>query len=188
MTKTNLIRVVLAVLMVVGLSSGSQAAYAKSASNIAQSTAAVAVIAPQHKLTAISEGPAVVKVEQQAKPQAKPFRNPNNRWMDSGAFTVWVGVPRWIRDLGFCIRKHESLNAGHYKAHNGTSSAAGAYQFLDGTWQGNAKWTKVDGKFVARKYVAANHAPQWIQDAVFIHSIKNGGVLNWVGTHCGYGT
>lgn len=180
MTKTNLIRVILAVLMVVGLSSGSQAAYAKSASNIAQSTVSVANIAPPQKLVV----PSAVVAEQ----KARPFRNPNNRWMDSGAFTVWVGVPRWIRDLGLCIRKHESIMAGHYKAHNGSSSAAGAYQFLDDTWSGNAKWTKVNGEFVARKYVAANHAPAWIQDAVFIHSIKNGGVLNWVGTHCGYGT
>lgn len=167
--------------MVVGLSSGSQAAYAKSASNIAQSTVSVANIAPPQKLVVV---PSAVLAEA----KAKPFRNPNNRWMDSGAFTVWVGVPRWIRDLGLCIRKHESIMAGHYKAHNGSSSAAGAYQFLDGTWSGNAKWTKVNGEYVARKYAAANHAPPWIQDAVFIHSIKKGGVLNWVGTNCGYGT
>lgn len=181
MTKTNLIGAFLAILMVVGMTGGSQAAYAKSASNIAQSTTAVTIIAPPHKIIAV---PSIVSAER----GNRPARNESNRWMDSGAFTVWAGVPSWIRDLGLCIRKHESIEQGHYKAHNGTSSAAGAYQFLDGTWQGNAKWTKVNGEYVARKYAAANHAPAWVQDAVFIHSIRNGGVLNWVGTHCGYGT
>lgn len=76
------------------------------------------------------------------------------------------------------------MNAGHYAAHNGSSSAAGAYQFLDGTWRGNAKWTKVRGVFVARAYRAANHAPAWVQDAVFIHSVRHGGLSNWAGTNC----
>ena len=112
-----------------------------------------------------------------------PSRSAASRYMDSG-HDVWGDTPRWIRDLSLCIRKHESLTAGHYKAHNGTSSAAGAYQFLDGTWQGNAKWAKWRGEYVARKYKAANHAPAWVQDVVFVHSITNGGIKAWRGTGC----
>lgn len=112
-----------------------------------------------------------------------PSRQMANRFMDSGHM-IWAKTPAWIRHLSLCIRKHESINAGHYTAHNGTSSAAGAYQFLDGTWQGNAKWAKWNGKYVARQYKAANHAPAWVQDIVFIHSIKRGGIRAWNGTGC----
>lgn len=106
-----------------------------------------------------------------------------NTWKDSGS-QVWAGVPRWIRDLSLCIRKHESINAGHYRAHSGKSSAAGAYQMLDRFWQGNARWAEWNGKRVAAKYKAANHAPAWVQDVVFIHSIRNGGIKAWKGTGC----
>ena len=167
MTKIRLFAILLAMVI---LLTGTSTAYAKSANT-----------------TAKVDNPYSYSVVYEV-PETKPIRNPDNRWKDSGRYEVWEGVPVWIRDLGYCIRKHESINVGHYKAHNGRSSAAGAYQFLDGTWQGNAKWTKHNGKFIAKKYKAANHAPPWIQDLVFIHSIKHGGVLNWSGTNCGYGT
>lgn len=104
-------------------------------------------------------------------------------FQDSG-HRVWLGTPRWIRELGLCIRRHESWTAGHYRAHNGTSSASGAYQFLDSTWQGNAKWAKWNGVRVAARYRAANRAPEWVQDVVFIHSIRHGGIKAWRGTGC----
>lgn len=172
MTKTNLLRVVAGVVLIFGLllSCSPQAAYAKSYSKVANTPAVIQIDPLPHNSI------------------PKPIVSVPNVWRDSGDPRVWTGIPRWIRDLGLCIRKHESIEQGHYKAHNGTSSAAGAYQMLDGTWRGNAKWTKVHGKFVARKYSAANHAPDWIQDAVFIHSIRHNGIHNWSGTHCGYGT
>lgn len=105
------------------------------------------------------------------------------RFMDSG-HRVWVNTPAWIRHLSLCIRKHESINAGHYKAANPASSARGAYQFLRATWQGNAKWAKWNGKHVARGYATADSAPAWVQDVVFIHSINNGGIKAWRGTGC----
>lgn len=112
-------------------------------------------------------------------------RQVSNAWQDSG-HDVWKGTPRWVRDLGRCIRHHESIHAGHYKADNDSSTASGAYQFLQATWDGNAKWTKVVGTYVARKYVgvAPSQVPPWVQDAVFIHSIKHGGIHNWDGTGC----
>lgn len=106
------------------------------------------------------------------------------RYMDSN-HAVWSDTPRWIRELSLCIRRHESITAGHYKAVNGQgSSAAGAYQFLRGTWQGNAKWAKWRGQYVARPYATADAAPAWVQDVVFIHSIERGGIKAWRGTDC----
>lgn len=90
--------------------------------------------------------------------------------------------PDHIQDLAQCIKQHESRH--DYRAHNKSSSAAGAYQFLDATWQGNAKWAKWNGQRVALTFKAANHAPAWVQDVVFIHSIRNGGHKNWRGTGC----
>lgn len=110
-------------------------------------------------------------------------RSTVGRWADSG-HAVWRTVPRWMRDLGLCIRRHESINAGHYASHNGTSSASGAYQYIDSTWQGNARWAKWRGKYVARGYKAANHAPAWVQDVVFVHTIQQGGIKAWRGTGC----
>lgn len=106
-----------------------------------------------------------------------------NEWRDSG-HRVWDRTPRWIRDLGECIRRHESWNIGMYTAQNPVSTASGAYQFLDSTWQGNAKWAKFGGEYVARDYVKARHAPPHVQDIVFIHSIQRGGIKAWRGTGC----
>jgi hypothetical protein len=107
-----------------------------------------------------------------------------NRYQDSNS-DVWKGVPKWIRELSLCIRKHESINMGHYEAENPTSTASGAYQMIYRFWHGNAKWVPI-----AKKYAngPAGNAPARVQDAVFIHSIRNGGVLAWKGTGCGYGT
>ena len=97
---------------------------------------------------------------------------------------VWDHTPRWIRDLGKCIRHHESINAGHYRADNPKSTASGAYQMINSTWQGNAKWATWRGDRVARTYKTAASAPRWVQDVVFIHSIRNGGIKAWHGTGC----
>lgn len=119
------------------------------------------------------------------RPKRKPAAKPEaNRWMDSG-HSVWKDVPTWVRDFGLCVRRHESMQAGHYRAHNGSSSAAGAYQFLTGTWQGNARFTKLAKQWANS---TADHAPPFAQDAVFIHAVLNGGAHAWVGTNCGHGT
>jgi hypothetical protein len=104
-----------------------------------------------------------------------------NKWQDSGARAVWHGKPKWIRDLGLCIRNHESIEAGHYRAENPTSTAAGAYQFLQSTWTGNAKHTPLAKPWA---YKPASAAPPYAQDAVFIHSIEHGGIRAWRGTGC----
>lgn len=108
----------------------------------------------------------------------------NTHYDDSGHH-VWDNTPPWIRDFGRCVRHHESFHSGHYRADNPGSTASGAYQFLDGTWSGNAKYTKGAKKYA---HLPASVAPPWVQDKVFIHSINHGGIHNWDGTNCGYGT
>jgi len=104
-----------------------------------------------------------------------------NHFQDSNT-AVWLHVPKWVRELGMCVREHESHH--RYRAKNPTSSASGAYQFIRKTWSGNARWTKVAGVYVARQYKTARQAPAWVQDAVFIHAITQGGIKAWAGTGC----
>ena len=80
-----------------------------------------------------------------------------------------------------CVINHESK--GNPKAENPISTASGLFQFLDGTWQGVAKW--VPG---ASKYRHAANAPAAVQWEVALHVVKRGGHHAWKGTHCGYGT
>ena len=113
-----------------------------------------------------------------------PSRGGVGRYGDSNVATVWNGVPASARMFWMCVRNHESRRSGHYTARNRHSSAAGAGQWLTRTWQGSARYTKVNGKYVARGYSTADRAPAWIQDAVFVHVWNNGGKHMWNGTHC----
>lgn len=72
-----------------------------------------------------------------------------------------------------CIRKYES--GGNYTAQNPSSTASGAYQFLDSTWQGV---TGLPGR-------AMNYSPA-TQDAAFWKLWDNGrGASQWVTAyHC----
>jgi hypothetical protein len=114
-----------------------------------------------------------------------PSRQGVNRFMDSG-HAVWAYTPTWIRSLALCVARHESIMAGHYNADNSRSTASGRYQMLQSTWDGNARWAKWKGRYVARAYVGtpASSVAPWIQDVVFIHSIRHGGIKAWHGTWC----
>lgn len=78
-----------------------------------------------------------------------------------------------------CIRAHESDTAGGYLAENPTSSASGAYQFLDGTWRA---MTRLSG--MGREFARASHAPPIVQDAVALWALDNGHGSAWRGTGC----
>ena len=75
-----------------------------------------------------------------------------------------------------CVRAHES--GGNYQAENPVSTASGAYQFLDSTWQtmsaraGHSGWGH------------AASAPPAVQDAVAIHTVNSGWSSAWNGTGC----
>lgn len=106
------------------------------------------------------------------------------RYLDSNVPAVWHDVPHSARTIWLCIRRHESLHAGHYRAENPHSTASGAGQWLNGTWDGVARWVKVGGEFVARQYDEAKDAPAWVQDAAFVHVYRHGGLKMWHGTWC----
>lgn len=77
--------------------------------------------------------------------------------------------------IAACIRKYES--GGNYRAQNPTTSASGAYQFVDGTWHAV---TGLSGH--ARDY------PPSVQDAAF-YKLWDGGrnASQWTTAHkCGY--
>lgn len=117
----------------------------------------------------------------------RPSRGGAGMFLDSNVPSVWAGVPDRVRAIWLCIRKHESINAGHYSARypdRRVSSASGAGQWLRSTWLGVARWVRVDGVFVARPYAEAALAPAWVQDAAFVHVYRHGGLRMWRGTGC----
>lgn len=125
------------------------------------------------------------KVERQWANQA-PSRGMTGRYQDSNVPAVWKGVPHEVRMIWLCIRRHESMS---YTGENPGSTASGAGQWLNGTWDGLKVWVKVDGKHVAKQYDEAKDAPAWVQDAAFLHVYRRdqktgNGMEMWKGTHC----
>ena len=75
-----------------------------------------------------------------------------------------------------CVRRHES--GGDYTAKNPSSTASGAYQFLDSTWR------TVSAQAGHGGYPSARSAPPWVQDAVALHTLNTVGKSPWNGTGC----
>lgn len=75
-----------------------------------------------------------------------------------------------------CVRAHESR--GDYTAQNPSSTASGAYQFLDSTWRNVAPKAGFPG------YSRAKYAPPRVQDHVALWLYNNGGKSAWNGTGC----
>ena len=75
-----------------------------------------------------------------------------------------------------CVRRHES--GGDYQAQNRSSSASGAYQFLDSTWR------TVSARSGNGGYGRAANAPWFVQDSVALWLYQNGGRSAWNGTGC----
>ena len=92
---------------------------------------------------------------------------------------------RAVQRHGFltCVRRHESDRGAYphingYGAQNPSSSASGAYQFLDSTWR------NVSARSGHGGYARASHAPWYVQDAVALWMYNNGGRSAWAGTGC----
>jgi len=128
---------------------------------------------------AVLAGPTVDNDRQWAN--QRPNRGLVGRYQDSNVPAVWEGASHRERSIWLCIRRHESMS---YTGENPVSTASGAGQWLNGTWDGLKKWVKVGGEFVARQYDEAKDAPAWVQDAAFRHVYKQGSLRMWAGTHC----
>lgn len=95
--------------------------------------------------------------------------------------------PAHMNPFLVCVRGAESDTSGGYVAENPTSTASGAYQFVDGTWRKVAPMAGVRG------YSHAAQASPFLQDQVAAFTIsqpasRTGGYGNWKGDHCGHGT
>ena len=75
-----------------------------------------------------------------------------------------------------CVRRHES--GGNYQAENPTSTASGAYQWLNSSWVSVSRMAGYSG------WGHAADAPPHIQDAVSIWAVNNGYKSAWNGTGC----
>lgn len=190
MTKTNLIGLILAALLITGFSGANESAYAKSDSKVAQVNNSIVMnYEPVLDKSTLTLGVSKTKpVSIKWSPQ-RPKVGKVAPYMDTNVPRVWKGTPKWIRTFLSCVAAHESSHSPWAVYPDpSVSTASGKYQMLDSTWAGNAKWTKINGRFVARQYDRAVDAPAWVQEAVAVHSVKQDGMSNWNGTHCGYGT
>lgn len=82
-----------------------------------------------------------------------------------------------------CLRRHESdrgpwPHINGYGVQNGSSSASGAYQFLDSTWRSQSAKAGHPG------YARAMYAPWYVQDAVALWTYEHGGRGHWSGSGC----
>jgi hypothetical protein len=111
----------------------------------------------------------------------RPTRGLAGRYQDSNVPAVWADASHAERMVWLCIRRHESMS---YTGENPISTASGAGQWLNGTWDGLKIWVKVNGHKVAKQYDEAKDAPAWVQDAAFRHVYKRGGLRMWYGTNC----
>ena len=116
-----------------------------------------------------------------ARHVSAPSRGLAGRYMDSNVYEVWKGASHYERMTWLCIRRHESMS---YTGENPVSTASGAGQWLNGTWDGLKVWVTFKGERVAKQYDEAKDAPAWVQDLAFRHVWKRDGMSMWHGTYC----
>jgi hypothetical protein len=80
--------------------------------------------------------------------------------------------------LSALVQNYES--GGNYTAQNPTSTASGAYQFTNPTWQQYAGQIGVD----TSQYPTAASAPPSVQDAVFQQAVSQRGLGDWTCPGC----
>jgi hypothetical protein len=81
--------------------------------------------------------------------------------------------------LSGLVKAYES-SGGNYTAQNPRTTASGAYQFTDPTWQRFASGAGVD----IAQYPTAASAPPVVQDQVFSHTVSQVGLQPWTCTGC----
>lgn len=80
--------------------------------------------------------------------------------------------------LSGLVQNFES--GGNYSATNPSSTASGAYQFTNGTWQYYAPLAGVS----TSQYPTASSAPPGVQDAVFQQAVTQNGLADWTCPGC----
>lgn len=87
-------------------------------------------------------------------------------------------APAQAGDTGIPVLEEikQCESGGDYMAHNPTSSAAGAYQFLDMVWQSTD---------AGAGYASADAAPEHVQDAAAVELYQEWGTDPWLpSAHC----
>lgn len=84
-------------------------------------------------------------------------------------------VERWAA----CVARHESLTAGLWRARNPSSTASGAFQWLDSTWRAHAARAGV-AHIPDRAYLASPRK----QARVLAWAARHGQQQAWYGTGC----
>lgn len=116
-------------------------------------------------------------------PVAKPKPAPSS---PTSWNALWAPYPAWVRDFAYCVARHESWDAGLWRAvypDPSVSTASGFAQWTNPTWRAQTARAGV-----GQGYSRAMHAPPAVQVEVFAHQVMTAGAYPWRGTHCGYGT
>ena len=141
--------------------------------------------------------PLVVKppvLSAEARKSFSPASRDLEGWMPSLYRGIWWDE-KWA-DIRACIMKRESNF--RYKAANPTSSARGAYQFLDRSWRDGLVWMMIaeskktgDGLIGEAKKLRKKPIHKWSrywQDRGFYTALRNGkGLHHWKATVPGTG-
>lgn len=138
------------------------------------------------KKPVVKPKPVAEPVKPVAKPKPKPAPSSPTSWK-----ALWAPYPAWVRDFAYCIARHESWDAGLWRAeYRGPlpSTASGFAQWTNPTWAGHTARAGV-----GQGYSRAMYAPAAVQVAVFAHHMtsyrdRSYAARPWNGTHCGYGT
>lgn len=97
----------------------------------------------------------------------------------AAAAAALVGAaPAQAADTGIPVLEEikQCESGGDYTAHTPTSSASGAYQFLDMVWQSTDAGTG---------YASADAAPEHVQDAAAVELYEEWGTYPWLpSAHC----
>lgn len=141
--------------------------------------------------------PLVVKppvLSAEARKSFSPASRDFEGWMPSLYRGIWWDE-KWA-DIRACIMKRESNF--RYKAANPTSSARGAYQFLDRSWRDGLVWMMIaeskktgDGLIGEAKKLRKKPIHNWSrywQDRAFYTALRDGkGIHHWKATVPGTG-
>lgn len=96
----------------------------------------------------------------------------------AAAALVGFAGPAQAADTGIPVLEEikQCESGGEYTAHNPTSSASGAYQFLDMVWQSTD---------AGAGYASADAAPEHVQDAAAVELYNEWGTFPWLpSAHC----